>query len=236
MKNIVWLVPMLFLFSCSQEKVVHTDLYLYFDYTEGQNYEHLMQQDVDKYLQLMGITEHSRNYGTVKMYPLHDVSASVNQTVKIKEGKSQLEGNRYVRKKEVDQFKAKLNAKLANLNDSFQETPLKNSHIFSPVCKGFKKMQNSDADQKIVIIYSDMLENSEIANLHRSSVNFQKLQTALDKTCDCGDLMDIQLYVVHPVNKKHDQLIRQSAGLWQQYFTAKGLDGDNFHFDTSIDI
>lgn len=236
MKNTIWLFAFIFLCSCTQEKVVNTDLYLYFDYTEGQNYEQLMQQDIEKYLQLMDVSEHSRNYGTIKIYPLHDVSASVNQSIKIKEGKSQLEGNRYVRKKEVDQFREKLSSKLMTMNDSFKETPLKNSHIYSPTCKGFKKLQNSDADHKIVIVYSDMLENSEIANLHHSNVNFEKLQTALDNSCNCGDLFDIQLYVVHPVNKQHDQLIRQSASLWQQYFYAKGLDEDNFHFDTSIDI
>lgn len=176
MKNIILLFPLLFLLCCTQEKTTNTDLYLYFDYTEGQNYEQIMQQDVEKYLQLMSISEHSRNYGTLKAYPLHDVSASVNHSVKIKEGKSQLEGNRYVRKKEVDQFKEKLHTKLAALNQSFQDTPLENSHIYSPICKGFNKMQNSDADQKIVIIYSDMLENSDVANLHRSNVDFQKLQ------------------------------------------------------------
>lgn len=236
MKKIIWFLPMLFLWSCTQEEVVNTDLYLYFDYTEGQNYEQVMAQDVDKYLQLMDISEHSRNYGTVKVYPLHDISASVNQTVKIKEGKSQLEGNRYVRQKEVNQFKEKLGGKLTSLNESFKNTPLNNSHIFAPICKGFKKLQQSDTNQKIVIIYSDMLENSNVANLHRGKVDYAELAATLDETCNCGDLMDIQLYVVHPVSKPHDQLIRQSAGLWQQYFQGKGLDSKNFHFDTSIDI
>lgn len=236
MKKIIWILPLFFLLSCQQEKVLNTDLYIYFDYTEGQSYEQVMQQDVSKYLQLMTISEHSPNFGTIRLYPLHDVSASVTQSVKIKEGKSKLEGNRYVRKKEVDQFTEKLNTKLLNLNQQFQGTPLKHSYIYTPICKGLKKMQNADSDNKIIIIYSDMLENSEVANLHRNNVNFKDLQSALTEHCDCGDLMDIQLYVVHPVNKKNDHLIRQSAGLWQQYFFGKGLDEDNFHFDTSIDI
>ena len=223
--------------SCTEEKINQTDLYIYLDYTEGQDYSAQIESDMDSYLALMDVSgELSRNYGAIKVYPLHDVSAGLSKTVKLKEGKSQFEGNKYLRKKEVDAFRTKLTDKMLEINESYTGKELNSSHIFTPICKGIKKLNKSDADRKIILIYSDMLENSELANFHSKNISFDTLKSDFDGACGMDDASDIELYIVHPVDKKNDQKIQKAADLWAKYLLDKGLDEDAFHFDTGIDM
>jgi len=238
MKKIMFFLMIALLFaSCKEEHAAKTDLYIYLDFTEGQNYAEQVTADIDKYVALMNVNaEHPRNYGTIKVYPLHDVSAGMSKTVKLKEGLSSFEGNKFLRDKEVKEFKTKLLDKMTEINGSFTGKDLDNSYIFSPICKGVKKLNKSDSNHKIILVYSDMLENSSIANFHNSNIKYEQLKSSFDSACGMDDASDVELYIVHPVDKKNDAKIQKAADLWAKYLIEKGLDEDAFHFDTGIDI
>ncbi|MEM9918732.1 MAG: hypothetical protein AAF990_11585 [Bacteroidota bacterium] len=235
--SMLLLSSLVLLIGCSEAPPQKTDLYIYLDYTEGQDYTERLAEDADKFLQLMDITEgNDRNYGSIRIYPIHDVASASSVNVKLKEGKSQFEGNKYLRQKELETFKQKLLDKAEALNADYVGKPLKSSHIFHPLCKGIKKLNRSDAGRKLILVYSDMLENSEVANLHARQLKLEALPTQFDNACGIEDLSDCEIFIVHPVDKKNDQKIRQAAKFWEQYLTSKGLDGDYFHFEPSIDI
>ena len=234
---------MLFMFlalsmvACHKEEPIQTDLYIYLDFTEGQDYSAQLEGDAKKYVQLLGVDDEELSaYGTIKIYPLHDVSASVSKTVKLKKGKSKFEENRFLRIKEIDDFTEKLIDKATQVNDQFTAKELNSSHIFAPICKGVKKLNKSDADRKVILIYSDMLENSELANFHSKNLIFETLKKNFDAACDMEDTSDIEWHIVHPVDKKNDQKIQKAEDLWTKYLSEKGVDEDMFHFDTSIDL
>ena len=237
-KIILFLGILMMMVSCvDNEQVTNTDLYIYLDYTEGQDYSEQLDDDVDKYLALMNISEQSdRGSGKVRLYPLHDVSSSVSKSVKLKEGLSKMEGNRYIRQKELDTFKAKLIKKAEDINTAYTGKPLNHSYIFSPLCKGIKKLSHSDADRKVIVIYSDMLENSDLANFHSKKLSYDKLKTQFDSACDLDDVSDVEIYIVHPVNKTIDKKIRMAENFWSKYLNEKGMDSDMWHFETGIDI
>lgn len=237
-KIMLFLGIVLMMLSCADnEKVTNTDLYIYLDYTEGQDYTEQLDDDVDKYLTLMNITEKSdRGSGKVRLFPLHDVSSSVSKSVKLKEGLSKMEGNKYIRKKELDEFKAKLMKKAEDINTTYTGKPLKHSHIFNPLCKGIKKMSHSNADRKVIVIYSDMLENSDLANFHSKKLSYDQLKTQFDSACDLDDVSDVEIYIVHPVDKHNDKKIRMAENFWSKYLIEKGLDSEMWHFETGIDI
>ncbi|MEO1515590.1 MAG: hypothetical protein AAFV95_11270 [Bacteroidota bacterium] len=231
------LLALVALMGCQEAPPQRTDLYIYLDFTEGQDYTDQLAQDADKYIQLMNISEgNDRNYGSIRVYPIHDVATAASVQVKLKEGKSALEGNKYLRKKELDEFKQQLLEKTDDLNARYTGQPLKHSHIFHPLCKGVKKLNRSDASRKLIVIYSDMLENSEVANLNGKKLNSDRLEQQFDNACGMEDLSDCEVYIVHPVDKKNDQKIRRAANFWEQYLIGKGLDVDYFHFEPSIDI
>lgn len=238
MKKIIFmLLVLLTVAACKEESAISTDLYIYLDFTEGEDYSEHLEADIDKYIGLLDADgENSRNYGTIKVYPLHDVSAGMSKTVKLKEGKSSFEGNKFLRKKEVEEFKTKLLDKMVEVNSSYTGKELNNSYIFTPLCKGVKKLNKSDANRKVILVYSDMLENSDIANFHSKSMKYESLKASFDKACGIDDASDIEFYIVHPVDKKNDHKIQKAADLWTKYLIEKGVDEDAFHFDTSIDI
>jgi len=221
--------------GCQEAPPTQTDLYIFLDYTEGQHYD--LEEDVDKYFELMNITEeNNRNFGQVRVFPIYDVASSVSQSVKLKEGKSKLEGNKYLRQKELDAFKTKLVGKVESFNNMHTGKSLKASHIFQPISKGMKKMEKSDADRKVMLIYSDMLENSQLANMHGAQLNFTKVKTNFDQHWKGEDISDIEMYIVYPIDKNNDTKIRKAGEIWRQYLMEKGMDEELVHFDTSIDI
>ena len=238
MKKLLFLITILLLVGCADNQpVTNTELFIYLDYTEGQDYSDLLENDVDKYMTLLNVTEENdRNFGKIRIYPLHDIGSSLSKTVKLKEGKSKMEGNRYIRQKEVDKFKTQLLEKTTTINDSYTGKALKSSHIFSPLCKGVHKINNSNADRKVIVIYSDMLENSDLGNFHSGKLKYEDLKKNFDGFCEFEDLSDCEVYIVHPIDKRNDNKIHTAEEFWSKYMMDKGLDSDMWHFDTSIDI
>lgn len=237
MKKYLLILIALTLFACDSKPPTETEIYLYFDFTEGQDYSERIEEDVTAYLELMKLGDgSSANFGKIKVYPLYDVGSARGKTIKLKEGKSEMESNRFLRKKEVDKFSGQLVDFLQEINGEYTGKSLDNSHIFAPICKGIGKLNDSDADRKIILIYSDMLENSDIANLHAKTANVEKWTAAFDAACDLEDVSDLEFYIVHPVDKNNDTKIQTAADFWSNYLMDKGLDEDGFHFDTGIEL
>lgn len=223
--------------GCNTTPPTETDLYIYLDFTEGQDYSHQLTEDLDSYAELLKVAENgSPNFGKVKIFPLYDLGSARGKTVKLKKGKSEFEANKFLRQKEVDKFKGELLTSLLEINEKYTGTALNNSHLIKPISKGMQKLNKSNADNKVVLIYSDMLENSPIANFHGKSSNTKDWQMRIDKACDPKDVSDLEIFVIYPVDKKNDGKITKAAEFWKDYFAAKGADDDTFRFETEIDL
>jgi len=227
----------LFALGCNTSPPTETELYIYLDFSEGQDYSTQITQDLDNYGELLEIGEEgSPNFGKVKIIPLYDLGSARSKTVKLKEGKSEFEANKFLRQKEVDKFKTQLLASLTEINERYKGKALKRSHLIEPISKGMKKLNKSNADRKVVLIYSDMLENSTIANFHGKSKNWKDWSARIDAKCKLEDVSDLERLVVYPINKKNDGKITKAAEFWMAYFASKGADDDTFRFDTEIDL
>ncbi len=232
------LLMSLFLFTlgCNTSPPKETELYIYLDFTEGQDYTQQIEADLDNYAELLNVGENgSSNFGKVKIFPLYDLTSARSKTVKLKEGKSEFESNKFLRQKDIDKFKTQLLNSLTEINEKYTGKELKSSHLIEPICKGMKKLNKSDANQKIVLIYSDMLENSSIANFHGKSSS-KDWPSRIDATCDPEDVSDLDIFVVYPVDKQNDGKITKAAEFWTDYFASKGADEETFRFDTEIDL
>lgn len=223
--------------GCHTTPPTETELYIYLDFTEGQDYSQQFAEDLDTYGELLNLEEAgSPNFGKVKIFPLYDLASARSKTVKLKKGKSEFEANKFLRQKEVDKFKTQLLNSLTEINEKYTGTALNNSHLIAPICRGIKKLNKSKANRKVVLIYSDMLENSEIANFHTKKGLRTDWTHQIDAACDPEDVSDLAIYVVYPVDKKNDAKITHAANFWTNYFASKGADEDTFHFDTGIDL
>ena len=237
MKNLIFLMSLfVFALGCNTSPPTETELYIYLDFTEGQDYTEQISQDLDNYGELLGIGENgSPNFGKVKIFPLYDFTSARSKTVQLKKGKSEFEANKFLRQKEIDKFKGQLLISLTEINEKYTGKELNSSHLIEPICKGMQKLNKSRVGKKVVLIYSDMLENSSIANFHGKgiSTNWSK---RIDSTCDPEDVSDLDIFVVYPIDKKNDGKITKAAAFWTDYFTSKGADEETFRFDTEIDL
>lgn len=237
MKKITFfLLLILFGMSCQTTPPTQTDLYIYLDFTEGQDYSARLAEDAEQYLELMELSEEgSTNYGKIKIFPLYDVASARNKTVKIKAGKSEFESNKFLRQKDIEKFQTQLLQDLQELNAQYTGKELNNSHIFEPICKGMRKLNKSSADRKILLVYSDMLENSDIANFHAKGANAKDWTERFNAACDPEDASDLEVHIVYPVDKSNDAKITKAADFWTNYFADKGVDEEAFSFDTGIE-
>ena len=223
--------------SCESAPPTETELYIYLDFTEGQDYGDRFTEDIEQYSELLNLTEEgSSNFGKVKIYPLYDVTSARSKTVKLKAGKGEFEKNVHLRKKDIEKFQTKLLQTLEKMNAEYTGKELDNSHIFEPMCKGIRKLNKSDADRKVILMYSDMLENSDIANFHSKKGSSKKWLEQFDAACDPEDVSDLEMFVVYPIDKKNDDKITKAADFWATYFAEKGIDEEAFHYDTGIDL
>jgi len=189
--------------SCESPPPTETELYVYLDFTEGQDYGERFAEDIEQYAELLNLAEEgSSNYGKVKIFPLYDVSSARSKTVKLKKGKGEFEKNVLLRKKDIEKFQTQLLQTL----------------------------------EEIILMYSDMLENSDIANFHSKKGNSKKWLERFDAACDPEDVSDLEMFVVYPVDKKNDAKITKAADFWANYFAEKGMDDEAFHYDTGIDL
>lgn len=227
----------IFTLGCNTSPPTETELYIYLDFTEGQDYSTQITQDLDNYAELLQVGENgSPNFGKVKIFPLYDLTSARSKVVKLKKGKSEFEANEFLRQKELDKFKNKLVASLMEMNATYTGTALNNSHLIEPICKGMQKLNKSSADKKVVLIYSDMLENSTVVNFHGKSKHRPDWAKRIDAVCAIEDVADLDIFVVYPIDKKMDGKITKAAEFWTDYFASKGADGDTFRFDTEIDL
>lgn len=238
MKKILFLFSLILLgISCESTPPTETELYVYLDFTEGQDYGSRFAEDIEQYTELLNLTEEgSSNFGKVKIFPLYDVASARSKTVKLKAGKGEFEKNVLLRKKDIEKFQTQLLQTLEEMNAEYTGKELNSSHIFEPMCKGIRKLNKSEADRKVILMYSDMLENSDIANFHSKSGSSKKWLERFDAACDPEDVSDLEMFVVYPVDKKNDAKITKAADFWANYFADKGMDEDAFHYDTGIDL
>lgn len=238
MKNLIILISLfLFTFGCHTSSPIETELYIYLDFTEGQDYSKQITEDLDSYAELLQVGEiGSPNFGKVKIFPLYDLASARSKTIKLKKGKSEFEANQFLRQKEVDKFKTKLSTALMEINEMYTGKALKRSHLIEPICKGMQKLNKSNADNKVVLIYSDMLENSNIANFHGKNSNPKNWRKQIDTACGPEDVSDLNIFVVYPIDKKTDKKISKAEKFWTEYFASKGADDETFRFETEIDL
>ena len=102
MKKILFLLALIVLgIGCESTPPTETELYVYLDFTEGQDYGDRFAEDIEQYAELLNLGEEgSSNFGKVKIFPLYDVSSARSKTVKLKEGKGEFEKNVHLRKKD----------------------------------------------------------------------------------------------------------------------------------------
>ena len=223
------------LFSCQEEPATTTQISVLIDVTDKRfEDKDFVSDNLPKLLQIMDLDKETGGYsgGEIKLSLINEVSDSKSKSIKIEAAKTGLMGeNKLNRKDEVDRFYGNLeNTFTQILNDANWGTDA--SKIYQKIARELIKMKNSDYDKKIMVIYSDMLENSNLFSFYGATwkTNIQKMienpEEFLSKLAEKGpalpDLSEFEIYVITSRTSENDEKVNLSEQLWMTLFKYQG--------------
>ena len=225
----------LLFFSCTEEKTSTTNICVLIDVSDkrfkNQDY---VKENVPKLLHLMNLDKQTGGFsgGEIKLSLINEVSDSKSKTVKIEKGETGLMGeNPLNRKDQVTKFYTQLEQSFSELLEQ-ANWGTDASKIYQKVSRELIKMKKSEADYKYFIIYSDMLENSELFSFYGGNWqnNIEKMIEEPEKTLEqlgqkgpaLPDLSEFEIFVITSRTSENDEKINLSEQLWQILFETRG--------------
>ena len=228
-------VLILTLFSCQKEAVTTTQISVLIDVTDERfEDKDFVAENLPKFLQIMNLDKETGGYsgGEIKLSLINEVSDSKMKTVKIKDAKTGIMGeNKLKRKDEVDRFYGDLENTFKQILDN-ANWGTDASKIYQKVTRELIKMKSSEYDKKKLIIFSDMLENSNLFSFYGANwkSNIQKMienpEESLSKLAEKGptlpDLSEFEIFVITSRTAENDEMVNLSEQLWMILFEYQG--------------
>jgi hypothetical protein len=214
--------------GCPGNKPKHTNIYILVDVTDSLFKDNqILVDSVPKILNKIGVstTTGGDAGGETKIFVINDLSDSPSVSVKLNSDPGGLLGaNPIDRTDEIKVFETNLKSALGKVTDGVEWNKDK-SKIYQNVCRELNNLNKSEGE-KTMIVFSDMLENSELFSLYKNAdklaTDVKNLeQNVLKKDCELPDLSQTDLYFVSNRNKKNDQLINSAERFWKALFQLK---------------
>lgn len=234
------------LFSCKEEKSTNTQICVLIDVTDERFKEdNFADQNLPTFLKLMKLDKTSGGFsgGEIKLSLINDVSDSRSKTIKIAPGKTGMMGeNPLTRKDAVNRFYTELEKSFEFVLNS-AEWGTNSSKIYQKVAREVIKMKRTETDSKHLIIYSDMLENSDLFSFYGAGwkSKIQKMiddpETTIQNLSKKGpalpDLSEFEIHVISTRTQENDEKVNLSEQLWA---TLLEYQGAMVHFDSVLEI
>ncbi len=225
------------LFSCKEKPVSTTQISVLIDVTDKRfEDKNFVAENLPKFLQMMNLDKETGGYsgGEIKLSLINEISDSKSKVIKVESAKTGLMGeNKLNRKDEVDRFYDGLEKKFNQLLEG-ANWGTNASKIYQKVTRELIKMKGSDYNKKMMIIYSDMLENSNLFSFYSPNwkTEIQKMtedpEATLKKLSQKGptlpDLSEFRIYVITTRTPENDEKVNLSEQLWTALFEYQGAE------------
>lgn len=242
MRNLI-LIGIVFLFaSCklgNNEKndsvvIKHHDVVVMIDDTEGGEYKWdnvLMEQDI---INLFTINE-EQYYGQITFTEINDISMNRIKTAKLYSPEPyKKDSNDYTKKKKDKVNQKKLAESMVVVSETFKSFMIKisseekkNSILYGPITKAINRLAESKADEKTLIILSDMIENSNCGNFYKATKN--NYETIIKKLIECSNVTitpdsGVKVIILFQTgDPEKDKLFVRSMEIWSILFQNAGI-------------
>ncbi len=232
--------------GCEKEKVTNTNICVLIDVTDTrfQN-ETMVAETLPKLLKMMHLNKEEGGFsgGEIKFSLINEVSDSKSQKVKLKTAEPGLLGeNPLIRKDEVSAFLTQTEKAFSAVITS-ANWGTDASKIYQKVTRELIKMKSNTADKKYLIIYSDMLENSNLFSFYGNNWKpaIEKMietpEEALSQLAKKGpalpDLSEFEIFIITHRTPENDEKINLSERFWA---TLLEYQGATVHFDSTLEI
>jgi hypothetical protein len=247
-KFIILFFSIIAFFACTNQKenIQTTSICVLIDVSDERfKDENFIHENLPKYFKLMNLDKISGGFsgGEMKFSLINEISDSKSKTIKIEKGEDGLMGeNPLTRKDKVEKFFINVETQLTSLLKE-ANWGTESSKIYQKIARECIKMKRSEADKKYLIIYSDMLENSNLCSFYKSNWKNQiekmidepenTLKTFAENGPALPDLSEFEIYIVAKRNAENDERINLSEQLWTGLFEFQGA---TVFFNSSLEI
>ncbi|MBI4946488.1 MAG: hypothetical protein HY840_08820 [Bacteroidetes bacterium] len=103
------------------------------------------------------------------------------------------------------------------------------SSLYLPIAVELKRLSESTAKRRILVVYSDLMENTSLISFYKSE-KFQLIKTnpnsvrrILESEIPMPDLKGIEVYLIYqPQNNYDSELFREVSGFYKKWLESKG--------------
>lgn len=132
------------------------------------------------------------------------------------------------RQREVAEFHDKVKQMMA-AKLSGAEIDKNYSKIFIKLCKSLNSLQSAPAERKVLVLYSDLLENSETTSFYKEDQLSEAVKDAdsfynniLKSKCALPDLSEVEIYLNVMREAKSDVRISKAEQFWTRLLESQG--------------
>ncbi len=135
--------------------------------------------------------------------------------------------NKFQRAEKVKKFYAEINKTIANTNT--EAVGKDNSAVYFLIAKELNRLSQSKATNRILLIYSDLMENTDILSFY-NKWTFDQLKTKpeaieqyFDSQMKLPNLSGIKIYLIYqPKNTKQDEDYKLTSSFYKRLLEEKG--------------
>ena len=184
----------------------------------------------DELQQLYKLENDNMNGVRLHVSELNDVSYNRQTPFVLEQGGSALTTNRFDRKHEVEAFLEGIALYFDSItHDTLIGRP--KSSLYIPLAMQLNSLSESNAEHRVLVVYSDLLENSSQLNLYDPETLSQlknkpdTIAARLKRMTALNDLTGIHIYIVfQPRDTASDDTFRSVSGFFKTYFEQHGAD------------
>jgi len=155
-------------------------------------------------------------------------NVTYNQTIeKVIPPENKWLGNEFDRKKKIKQFYFEISQILSSTLP--EKNGKENSSIFAPVAKELNRLSRSSAKERVLVVYSDLLENTkefsfyDRKNLDQLRVDENAIRDYFINLTPLNDLEGISIHLLYqPKNNQADERYKLVSRFYQHLFESKG--------------
>ena len=199
-----------------------TDISVLRDVTE----KHLSQPESAEILPLFGLDQNKWNGGDFRFGNISDVSYTPAREVKIGSANQWL-SNEYDRANEIKGFYSDITKTLTDAqNDSVGKW---HSSVYMPVAMELNRLSQSKATRRILLVYSDLMENDpnfsfyKDETLNQLASNYNLLSKKLNELMPLQNLSGIEIHLLYePPNVVSDGRYKIVSAFYKKLLESKG--------------
>lgn len=137
-------------------------------------------------------------------------------------------GNSLQRSANIQKFYKQIDTLIATINE--EQITYTSSSILKPLLMQLERVHKTNTSHKVVLLYSDLLEASDVFNVYRKHnqqllITFpEKVSEIVQSQLDIPNLEDVHLYIIYyPTDRLNNRLFEKMILVYKELFKNSGL-------------